>query len=365
MSFLSFLNGTAPEMVRVATNSSRNKTRTCPADIYDVIKVDYPDIDPSLTSPDGTSLLEELGRGAFGVVYKCKDLLYKFVKFDPKIPGSRQTTLHEGQMLEVLDDIEELRPFIPKFRRLDTYSDCLIMVQEYQPVISLRELLIDPGKGDLEQTFASNLIDNLVTAVTTLHKNEILHRDLKLENILVKLDGSGKTRPEVLLIDFGFSCKIDYDPRHPVGTCPGAGFAGTKNWLPKNLFYKGLKPGTNNILESRFRELEQHFHGTKKVDNFALGMIIEVIYHKTTWIDKAKEASILKQFKELKHQVMGNVNATLRKLKLNVPKEYSDFNRVNVVGKGCSGWGCWGSGGTRRSPRKMKRSRRRQTHRRR
>jgi serine/threonine protein kinase len=45
--------------------------------------------------------------------------------------------------------------------------------------------------------------------ITYLHINQIYHRDIKLENILIKKDEDGNTK--VKIIDFGFSVWMAHD----------------------------------------------------------------------------------------------------------------------------------------------------------
>ena len=60
------------------------------------------------------------------------------------------------------------------------------------------------GSIGLSESVAKRWFYQILSAVSYLHDNNIAHRDLKLENILVK-DNS------VMLADFGFSQKIDGD----------------------------------------------------------------------------------------------------------------------------------------------------------
>ena len=51
----------------------------------------------------------------------------------------------------------------------------------------------------------------VIEAVCYCHSKEIVHRDIKLENILLKAKGSSFTNNEVKLIDFGFSQEMPLD----------------------------------------------------------------------------------------------------------------------------------------------------------
>ena len=47
----------------------------------------------------------------------------------------------------------------------------------------------------------------MVKAVAHCHKNNVIHRDIKLENFLVSSDEFGE--PNIKLADFGMSCIYD------------------------------------------------------------------------------------------------------------------------------------------------------------
>ncbi len=73
------------------------------------------------------------------------------------------------------------------------------------------------------------LILQMTEALKTLHLNDILHRDIKLENILVN------SRGEVKLTDFGVSKKLNVD--NPDGHCRT--FVGTKVCMAPERFGRG------------------------------------------------------------------------------------------------------------------------------
>jgi len=79
----------------------------------------------------------------------------------------------------------------------------LFFVMKYMPGGELRDLLTK------EKTFPEDVVKfyavQIIDAVMNLHARDIVHRDLKLENILVDKNGY------LVIIDFGISKLLDDD----------------------------------------------------------------------------------------------------------------------------------------------------------
>ncbi len=75
------------------------------------------------------------------------------------------------------------------------------IVMEYVKGRSLKELINQ--RGALPKEEAVNIMKQLVSAVSTAHKNGIIHRDIKSQNVLIKDDGTVK------LSDFGIALAAD------------------------------------------------------------------------------------------------------------------------------------------------------------
>ena len=112
----------------------------------------------------------------------------------------------------------------------DKYYFYMTMKQYYK---SLAEFMDDYDYLDTEP--AIKLFENMVNGVEYCHKNGVIHRDIKLENIMLESENSLK----IVLIDFGFSSVQPIDqllcdyPGSPVYAAPellnGEPYLGTKS----------------------------------------------------------------------------------------------------------------------------------------
>ena len=106
-------------------------------------------------------------------------------------PEAVQQFLNESSIIAIAN-----HPNIVKLYEQGTWEGGLYIAMEFIQGISLRQLL---HEIPLSLKFALQIIINIAYAICHLHTHGIIHRDLKLENILVTNDGMVK------LIDFGIA----------------------------------------------------------------------------------------------------------------------------------------------------------------
>lgn len=100
---------------------------------------------------------------------------------------------------------------------------------EYIEGQTLREWMQDHPVPELADV--RHLVRQIISAVRGLHRQQILHQDLKPENLM--MDSNGRIR----LIDFG-AAHIAGEPREP--TAPStSGLPGTKNYMAPEYFLDG------------------------------------------------------------------------------------------------------------------------------
>ncbi len=87
------------------------------------------------------------------------------------------------------------------------------MVMEFVSGTDLREVLT--LTGPLEPAQAVEVVADVCEALATAHRVDLVHRDVKPENILIARDGTVK------VTDFGIAIVIDAERTFPGGTIPG------------------------------------------------------------------------------------------------------------------------------------------------
>lgn len=152
--------------------------------------------------------LETIGRGAYGEVYKAKDLqsneiiAMKKMTFKLTEDGVPMAILREISLLRHLSRLDH-----PNIVRLldityDVRSERNFMVMylifEYFPQ-DLKKYIEECPPPGLEQERIKDIMFQITNGVDFLHANRIVHRDLKPQNLLVSSNG------RVKITDFGLA----------------------------------------------------------------------------------------------------------------------------------------------------------------
>jgi len=144
-----------------------------------------------------------LGEGAFSDVFLATHkqtgeqvAIKRVVKLSK---GDRWTRRKGAQKDEVRLLMLLNHPKIIKFKEYFETSDKLYIVQEYCSGGNLCDL-VRKNKG-LSETRAKEIFVQLLQAVKYLHSSNIVHRDIKSENVLL----TEKNADDVRLLDFGLS----------------------------------------------------------------------------------------------------------------------------------------------------------------
>lgn len=150
------------------------------------------------------TVLERLGRGGFGVVYKAADpLLGRHVAIKLPRAGYFSSTEDEERFFREARNAARLQhPHIVRIHEVDRHHGVPYIVSEYIAGRTLADLL---AERRLEFREAANLIAGVAEALEYAHAQHVVHRDIKPSNIL--LDES--SRPYVT--DFGLARRDDLE----------------------------------------------------------------------------------------------------------------------------------------------------------
>jgi hypothetical protein len=128
-------------------------------------------------------ICEEIGYGHYAMVRAVKDINTGFV-FALKIIDLKKCIGKENMIENELAILRRIKhPNIVKLVEEYKSDDYFYLIMEYLKGGDLLEALTAQEKYNEKE--AAAIIQNLASAVAYLHENRIVHRDVKLENILV------------------------------------------------------------------------------------------------------------------------------------------------------------------------------------
>ncbi|KAM9985551.1 hypothetical protein ACTFIZ_009106 [Dictyostelium cf. discoideum] len=144
---------------------------------------------------------EELGRGAFSIVYLGENKQTKQKYAIKVINKSELGKDYEKNLKMEVDILKKVNhPNIIALKELFDTPEKLYLVMELVTGGELFDKIVE--KGSYSEADAANLVKKIVSAVGYLHGLNIVHRDLKPENLLLK---SKDNHLEVAIADFGLS----------------------------------------------------------------------------------------------------------------------------------------------------------------
>jgi len=166
-------------------------------------------------------ILEKLGEGGMGVVYKAEDLiLHRFValKFPPDLftrdEGTRTRLMHEARMAASL-----LHPNVTVLYEVEEHEGHPVLVMELVEGRTLRALVGE--HGPLPVSAWISIAIQLCEGLNAVHRKKVVHRDIKTENILLSASD------EVKIADCGLAARFINEE----GFAAELGMAGTTAYM--------------------------------------------------------------------------------------------------------------------------------------
>ena len=152
----------------------------------------------------GYEILDTLGRGGMGIVYKARQASLK------RVVALKMILAGADASFEDLFRFQAEAEAVAKLQHPNIVQVYEVGQHDGRPYFSLEFVEGGPLNSKLKRTpqtpdYAARLTATLARAIHAAHKKGIIHRDLKPANILVTLDGTPK------ITDFGLAKEIDND----------------------------------------------------------------------------------------------------------------------------------------------------------
>jgi len=210
------------------------------------------------SGPHGTGLvgtmigryevLERVGRGGMGEVYRVRDTLLRRVVALKRLAGRaagtptfRNQVLAEARKASRLND-----PRIAAVHDVLEHDGEVLIVMEYVAGPSLREILSD--EPDLDRFWG--IAEDCVRALQVAHEAGLVHRDIKPENVM--LDRDGRTK----ILDFGLARRME--------------IAGPSESVSTRSVSQGIEGGTPSYMPP---EVHLGLPSDHRADLFSLGIV--------------------------------------------------------------------------------------------
>jgi serine/threonine-protein kinase len=164
--------------------------------------------EPELPAVAAYEVLEKLGQGGMGVVYKARHRqLKRLVALKMVLARAHATAGEVARFRREAEAVARLQhPHIVQIYEVGEQEGCPYLALEYVDGGNLSEKLYG---NPLPVQLAAQLVETVARAVHAAHDRGIVHRDLKPSNVLLTADGTPK------IADFGLAKYLESGSESP------------------------------------------------------------------------------------------------------------------------------------------------------
>jgi len=175
----------------------------------------------------GYEILDELGRGGMGVVYRARQVsLKRVVALKMLLAGAHAGARERASFRTEAEAVARLQhPNIVQIYHIDEHDGLPYFSLEFVAGPSLEKMI---AEQPLSPEQAARVVETLARAIHHAHRQGIIHRDLKPSNVLLAAPPDGSAEPYVPKItDFGVAKLLDAGSKQ---TATGE-FVGTPHYM--------------------------------------------------------------------------------------------------------------------------------------
>jgi serine/threonine protein kinase len=162
-------------------------------------------------------IIEKLGQGGMGVVYKAEDIKLKrtvALKFLPHYISANKEDKKRFQ-IEAQAAAALNHPNIAHIYSIEEINNEMFIVMEFVDGKELKEVIEENDNGTLPLNTIINYATQIAIGLEAAHKIGIVHRDIKTQNIMITKDD------EVKIMDFGLAKVKGVNKVTKIGTTVG------------------------------------------------------------------------------------------------------------------------------------------------
>ena len=212
-------------------------------------------------------LMNKIGKGAYGDVFmgintKTKEI-YAIKKITKKQLESETIYQYFNNEIFILKHLNH--PNIVKFKSLTEYKSDYYLSTEYCNGGNLEHAMkyhIETFNRPITEEIARYFISNILIGITYLNKNNLIHRDIKSDNILLHYENEEDLithnflKAKIKIIDFGFARYLEQDEL-------AGSLVGTPMYMEPSIL--------KTFMTSKSRVVDGFYD--KKVDVWSLGIL--------------------------------------------------------------------------------------------